>query len=228
MAFTKNTDDMNIIQKLDDEPNDVGGLTATQLKAKFDEGGINLQDFINDHIDELESASAAGNIGFQTSAAVPASNIQAAIENVQSQVAEATTGEIANASITNVKLAAGSAAGWEDITNSVDLELVTQAGGAVQSISLESAIFRYSRTLGIVAFKFILSGEITREKEIDLQHTAYNCDSFGGMAICTTQHGSKCGVELFYASGHTTHRVHLWEAHTGGIIVSGWYFCDGE
>ena len=31
-------DDLDIIQKLDDEPNDVGGLTAAQLKAKFDEG----------------------------------------------------------------------------------------------------------------------------------------------------------------------------------------------
>lgn len=228
MAFTKNTDDMNIIQKLDDEPNDVGGLTATQLKAKFDEGGINLQDFINDHIDELTATTAAANIGFATSAAVPATNVQAAIENVQTQVASATTGEIANAGIVNAKLADGAAAGWVDITNSVDLELVTQAGGAVQSISLSSSHFCYSRTLGIVVFKFILSADVTREKEIDLQHTAYNCDSFGGMAICITQHGSKCGAELFYNSGHTTHRVHLWEAHTGGIVVNGWYFCDGE
>lgn len=42
--FTK---DMNIIAKLDDEPNDVGGLTAAQLKAKFDEGGVALKEYIN-------------------------------------------------------------------------------------------------------------------------------------------------------------------------------------
>ena len=29
-------DDLDNIQKLDDEPNDVGGLTAAELKAEFD------------------------------------------------------------------------------------------------------------------------------------------------------------------------------------------------
>lgn len=45
--FTK---DMNIIAKLDNEPNDMGGLTAEQLKAKFDEGGLALQKYINEVI----------------------------------------------------------------------------------------------------------------------------------------------------------------------------------
>ena len=48
MALQKFTDDMHIIAKLDDEPNDVGGLTATELKAKFDEGGVALQRYINE------------------------------------------------------------------------------------------------------------------------------------------------------------------------------------
>lgn len=39
--------DMSIIRKLEDEPNDVGGLTATELKAKFDEGGDALKEYIN-------------------------------------------------------------------------------------------------------------------------------------------------------------------------------------
>lgn len=39
--------DLNIIQKLDDEPNDVGGLTPAQLKAKFDEAGNAIKDYIN-------------------------------------------------------------------------------------------------------------------------------------------------------------------------------------
>lgn len=39
--------DLNIIAKLDDEPNDVGGLTADQLKAKFDEAGNLIKNYIN-------------------------------------------------------------------------------------------------------------------------------------------------------------------------------------
>lgn len=47
MALTTFDYDMKIIQKLDDEPNDVGGLSAAQLKAKFDEGGEQLKAFLN-------------------------------------------------------------------------------------------------------------------------------------------------------------------------------------
>lgn len=39
--------DLNIIAKLDDEPNDVGGLSSDQLKAKFDEAGNVIKDYIN-------------------------------------------------------------------------------------------------------------------------------------------------------------------------------------
>lgn len=39
--------DMDIIASLDDQPNDIGGLTAAELKAKFDEGGKAIQEYIN-------------------------------------------------------------------------------------------------------------------------------------------------------------------------------------
>lgn len=40
--------DLNIIQKLDDEPNDVGGLTSAELKEKFDESGNIIKKYINE------------------------------------------------------------------------------------------------------------------------------------------------------------------------------------
>lgn len=42
--------DLSIISKLDDEPNDVGGLTSTQLKAKFDEAGNTIKDYLNNSL----------------------------------------------------------------------------------------------------------------------------------------------------------------------------------
>ena len=36
MALTKLTQDLNYISALDDEPNDVGGMSASALKAAFD------------------------------------------------------------------------------------------------------------------------------------------------------------------------------------------------
>lgn len=47
MEYTPLEKDMNIISALDDEPNDVGGLSAAQLKAKFDEGGLAVKDYLN-------------------------------------------------------------------------------------------------------------------------------------------------------------------------------------
>ncbi|MET0017141.1 hypothetical protein [Oscillibacter sp.] len=48
MALTKFTKDMQVIQSLDDEPNDVGGLTAAELKAKYDEAGEAVKQYINE------------------------------------------------------------------------------------------------------------------------------------------------------------------------------------
>ena len=48
MAFEKFNKNMQIISALDDEPNDVGGLTAAELKAKFDEGGEAIKRYLND------------------------------------------------------------------------------------------------------------------------------------------------------------------------------------
>jgi hypothetical protein len=48
MAITPSTDNLAIIAALDNLPNYTTGLTAAQLKAKFDEGPTALQTYIND------------------------------------------------------------------------------------------------------------------------------------------------------------------------------------
>lgn len=59
MALTTFDKDMNIIAALDDEPNDVGGLSAAELKAKFDEGGAAIKTFLNNTlIKEVEKTYA--------------------------------------------------------------------------------------------------------------------------------------------------------------------------
>ena len=61
--LTKFTGDLDIIAALDDQPNDVGGLTAAQLKAKFDAGPKAIAAYINNTLtEELEGVTlpAAG------------------------------------------------------------------------------------------------------------------------------------------------------------------------
>lgn len=48
MSIQRFDKDMAIVSALDDEPNDVGGMTSAELKAKFDEGGKALKTFLND------------------------------------------------------------------------------------------------------------------------------------------------------------------------------------
>ena len=56
MALTLFNEDLDIIAKLDDEPNDVGGLSADAFKAEFDKAGKLIVNYINKSlIPELNS-----------------------------------------------------------------------------------------------------------------------------------------------------------------------------
>lgn len=126
MALTEFTNDLSIIQKLDDEPNDVGGLTSAELKAKFDEAGLTIQTWINE---TFIPALIAANLKFQSTKDIPAETIQAAIENVQEQVKQATIAAVPNGSINYVKLA-------EDVTTILTLLRtdLTQAQGDIAEL----------------------------------------------------------------------------------------------
>ena len=57
MALTKLTADLDNIQALSDKPNEIEGLTADQLKARFDKTGADLKTYINDTLtSEIDTA----------------------------------------------------------------------------------------------------------------------------------------------------------------------------
>lgn len=59
MKLTTLDEDLRIHQKLEDEPNDVGGLSAQALKEKFDQAGVTIQKYLNEtHLPEEEKAVA--------------------------------------------------------------------------------------------------------------------------------------------------------------------------
>ena len=143
MALPTCNEDMNIISKLDDEPNDVGGLSAASLKAKFDLAGNLLKKALNDLVAALGNNAAAKNIGFAPTTAVNKTNVQDAIENVQSQIAGVSQGGIADGSVTAAKIADGAVD-----TNAIKL-------GAVDTYRLKDAAVEESN---------IASGAVTRGK----------------------------------------------------------------
>ena len=66
MAIEKFNKNMAIIAALDDEPNDVGGMTSAELKNKFDEGGKALQSYMNETL-----IPALENLGVETAVLLP-------------------------------------------------------------------------------------------------------------------------------------------------------------
>jgi hypothetical protein len=75
-------EDMDIIQKLDDEPNDVGGLTAEQLKAEFDAAGKKTKEYINN---ELIPAIIAESLTEETRANAEAERVANEQERVSNE-----------------------------------------------------------------------------------------------------------------------------------------------
>lgn len=100
------TDELGTVSTLDDRPNDTGGLTAAELKAKFDADAGTLKDYINDVlIPFLEGASAAESLGITTIPGFSADNIQTALEQIVQAMQDVTQGSVADGSITLAKLA---------------------------------------------------------------------------------------------------------------------------
>ena len=73
-------DDLNIIQALDDEPNDVGGLTSAELKETFDRAGNLIKTYLNEKLvpailaaDATETDRAAAEAARQTAETTRAS-----------------------------------------------------------------------------------------------------------------------------------------------------------
>lgn len=94
--------DLAVIQKLSDLPNSTDGLTAAELKAKFDEASLEIQRWLNK---SLVPALTAANIPFEPSAQLNAKTVQDAVQLVFEQVRDASSGTIANGSVTKEKLA---------------------------------------------------------------------------------------------------------------------------
>lgn len=107
--LTKLLADLSIISILDNEPNDVGGLSAEEFKAKFDEAANIIKDYINETLlPELASTIGAENVGIATIAGVTgAETVQTALEKLEQQMAEMTQGAVADNSINTAKLVDG-------------------------------------------------------------------------------------------------------------------------
>lgn len=163
MALPTCNEDMNIISKLDDEPNDVGGLSATSLKAKFDLAGNLLKKALNDLVAALGENAAAKNIGFTPTTAVNKTNVQDAIEDVQSQIAGVSQAGIADGAVTAAKIADGAVG-----TAAIADDAITADKLAMSAVDTDAikwgAVDTYRLKDGAVEESKIANGAVTKSK----------------------------------------------------------------
>lgn len=107
MALTELTSDLNIIAALSDEPNDTDGLTAAQLKAKFDEAGNTIKTYLNETLlDELQGVGGAAAIGVDdyNGAFSGYTNVQQILEFCYDKANSAIAGQLGEHSVENKHL----------------------------------------------------------------------------------------------------------------------------
>lgn len=117
MALPKFEVDVRIISKLDDEPNDVGGLSAEEFKGKFDEASELIKQYINETlIPRIESdiEAAAKGIGgggtitgemLSDGSVAGAKLANGAVTNAKIEDGAVSTAKLADKAITGAKVA---------------------------------------------------------------------------------------------------------------------------
>lgn len=106
MSFTKSTTDISVHQKLGDYPNQDNGMTADELKKKFDYPAETLQKDLNKIVEELENENATQSIGANKldENDETENNVQAKLDKIYQATKDVTLGQIPDGTITEEKL----------------------------------------------------------------------------------------------------------------------------
>lgn len=178
--LSKFTDDLDIIATLDTEPNDIGGLSADELKAKFDEAGNIIKKYINETlIPELAGTNGAANIGIETIAGLTGVlTVQAALEKIEQQMAEMTQGAVSDNSIGTAKL--------------INLAVTTMklADLAVTAVKLADGAVESKKLKDLAVLTAKLADKAVTEAKIADKAVERRC--IGDKAVGTSQLGDKC------------------------------------
>lgn len=155
MALPKFEKDIAYISKLDDEPNDVGGLSADELKARFDQAGQDIKQYINEAlVPQAESAIEAAALGVGGGGAI--SGEMLAPKSISSE-------KLADGAVTAEKVAAGAVA-----TGAIADKAVAEgkiADGAVSTAKLaDKAVTREKLADEAVSTDKIFPGAVTSAK----------------------------------------------------------------
>lgn len=177
-------------------------MREDQVRADMQYLHDETQTAFNNLVDDLESLSAE-NIPFTSSTAVPASDVQSAIVNVQQQIAEASAATIPNASITDEKLATGVP------TNKADL-----VGGIVKADQMRLRVkpmdFPWgNHTLSLADAGYLMLGGQLQYTEVSVTIPSDSSAIPVGSVFMFTKQGYASDIRLVFDTTNVT-------VYTGG------------
>lgn len=112
MSFKRLEESLDIIQSITGSADNNYGLTEKEMKAKFDEAANKIKTFINDHLGDLETRTAADNIGYDGELGGESHTVGEALDAITAAGTGTIppdntigTGKIMDNAITEVKLA---------------------------------------------------------------------------------------------------------------------------
>lgn len=171
MALPKFEKDIGYVSKLDDQPNDVGGLSADELKGVFDKAALELQDYINNTLvpqitSDIDSAAQGVGSGGAISGDKLADNSVSAAKLVDGSVG---TAKLADNSVVADKIADGA----------VGTAKLADTGIATGKIA-DSAVTKEKIADSAVSSNKIFAGAVTTEK---LHNEAVTAEKIANNAV---------------------------------------------
>lgn len=209
MEITRFTENINNISRLDDQPNDVGGMSAAELKAEFDKAGNSLKNYINEVLlPLLEGKDGASYIGVNTIEGIEqATNVQAALAACVGLVQQASVASVVDGSITAVKLA------------NLAITAAKLAGAAVTEDKLAD---------GAVSGRKIADGSISAEKlaalgisTAVLADFCVTAEKLAPLAVTSAKMANASVSEVKIADGAVTNAKLRGNSVTGDKVLDG-------
>lgn len=150
MSFTKSTTDIKVHEKLGDEPNIDDGLSAEQLKERFDYPAETLQTDLNNLIDELALTNASNNIGAEPLFVGDSSNgtVQKKLEYLHSEIEGVEAGAVPDNSISKTKLVSSFASTIAEKDGTLQTNLNSEKVGGETLANLKADMLSYPFAIG--------------------------------------------------------------------------------
>lgn len=222
--LTKLLADLYIISLLDDEPNDVGGMSSAELKAKFDEAANTIKDYINNSlIPELAGENGAVSVGIETVPGLTGvTTVQDALIKIEEQMAEMTQGAVADESITTAKLSALAVTAAKLAADAVETDKIKDGAVTAEKLAALAVTAAKLADLAVETAK-IADKAVTTEKIADkavttaqLGDACVGADQLDALSVTTAKLAASAVTAVKIKSGAVS------SDYTATITASGW------